>query len=179
MYCPKERFCSHCRNRTNRRDCGWAVSRAATWPQLFKRWITLWTGLIPIQWITQLVSLILIRWIVIYPLDSTIRCLNSKNQGLAVSWQGSYVKWWRNLAASSGWRIQARDTMGWDELGSREKKKTTRKRCHEVESGQGELHGHNNNLCVLSRRWLWMHGVCVLYGRLGKTAVNSWTWKLN
>ena len=35
-------------------------------------------------------------------------------------------------------------------VGMREKQ-TIRKMCREVESGQGEVHGHNNNLCVLSR----------------------------
>ena len=31
--------------------------------------------------------------------------------------------------------------------GGKREKQTIRKRCHEVESGQGEVHGHNNN-CV-------------------------------
>ena len=39
--------------------------------------------------------------------------------------------------------------LGW---GEKREKQTIRKRCHEVESGQGEVYGHNNNLCVLSRR---------------------------
>ena len=35
-----------------------------------------------------------------------------------------------------------------------EKRKTNHPKevYHQVESGQGEVHGHNNNLCVLSRR---------------------------
>ena len=68
------------------------------------------------------------------------------------SFPRSYVKWWRNLAASSGWRIQARHTMGWDEVG-REKNKPSERGAMTVESGQGEVHGCNNNLCVVSLRW--------------------------
>ena len=36
--------------------------------------------------------------------------------------------------------------------GGKREKQTIRKRCHEVESGQDEVHGHNNNLWFLSRR---------------------------
>ena len=50
------------------------------WPQLFKMWITLSTGLMSIHWIVQFVSLILIHWIVIYLLDSTIQLLNDWGQ---------------------------------------------------------------------------------------------------
>ena len=39
------------------------------WPQLFKQWIALSTGLyITIQWITELVFVLLNRWIAIYGL---------------------------------------------------------------------------------------------------------------
>ena len=36
--------------------------------------------------------------------------------------------------------------------GGKREKQSTRQRCHEVENGQDEVYGHNNNLCVLSRR---------------------------
>ena len=48
--------------------------------QLFKRWITLSTGLVTIHWIAQLVPVILIRRMVIYPVDSAIQCLNKPGQ---------------------------------------------------------------------------------------------------
>ena len=35
--------------------------------------------------------------------------------------------------------------LGW---GGKIEKQTIRKRGYEVESGQGEVYGHNNNLCV-------------------------------
>ena len=44
-------------------------------PQLFRRWIVLYTGEITIQWITLLGFVLLIHWIVIYPVDSTIQLL--------------------------------------------------------------------------------------------------------
>ncbi|CAH3020004.1 unnamed protein product, partial [Porites evermanni] len=44
--------------------------------ELFKSWIALSTGQIPIQWIVQLVSLILIHWIVIYQ-ASVVQTLDS------------------------------------------------------------------------------------------------------
>ena len=48
--------------------------------QLFKRWITLSTGLVTIQWIAQLVPVILIRRMVIYPVDSAIQRLSNPGQ---------------------------------------------------------------------------------------------------
>ena len=51
-----------------------------TWPQMFKRWITLSIGQITIHWIMQLIPIILIRWIVIYPVDSAIQRLNNPTQ---------------------------------------------------------------------------------------------------
>ena len=48
--------------------------------QLFKRWITLSTGLVTIHWIAQLVLVILIRRRVIYPVDSAIQRLSNPGQ---------------------------------------------------------------------------------------------------
>ena len=39
--------------------------------------------------------------------------------------------------------------LGW---GGKTEKQTIRKMGHEMESGRGEVHGPNNNLCVLSQR---------------------------
>ena len=45
------------------------VEPIAFWPQLFKQWIALSTGLyITIQWITEQVFVLLNRWIAIYGL---------------------------------------------------------------------------------------------------------------
>ena len=48
---------------------------------------------------------------------------------------GSYAKWWRNLAASSGWRIQARDAIGWDGVG-RDKNKPPERRAMTWRAGK-------------------------------------------
>ena len=50
------------------------------WPQLFKRWIALSTGLITIQRISIRETNYAIRWIVIYPVDSAIQRLNNWGQ---------------------------------------------------------------------------------------------------
>ena len=42
------------------------------------------------------------------------------------------------------------EAMGWDAVG-REKNKAPDRGA--MENGQDEVYGHNNNLCVLSRRW--------------------------
>ena len=57
--------------------CLTQVPREITWPQLFKGWITLFTGEITIQWIAWLVLSIFIHWIAIYPVDSVIQPLNN------------------------------------------------------------------------------------------------------
>ena len=40
----------------------------------------------------------------------------------------------------------------WAGMGWEERKRNHPKEVHEVESGQSEVPGHNNNLCVLSRK---------------------------
>ena len=66
--------------------CGWQCQTAEnvrknreniSWPQLFKSWIALSTGLITIQWVSIRETNCVIHWIVIYPVDSAIQLLNN------------------------------------------------------------------------------------------------------
>ena len=49
--------------------------------------------------------------------------------------------------------------LGW---GGKGEKQTIRKKCHEVESGQGEVHGHNNNLCLASKMIMNAWCICLI-----------------
>ena len=77
-HCWKYKYCLFCAQR----HCVLLLNLVPCRPRLFKRWISLSTGLKSIQWISQLVSLILIYWIVIYPVDSAIQRLNVPGPGL-------------------------------------------------------------------------------------------------
>ena len=68
------------------------------WPQLFKSWITLFTGQIAIQWISVDKTNHAIRWIVIYPEDSVIHLSNNPSQVGGPKTGGAYK--WDSLKAA-------------------------------------------------------------------------------
>ena len=44
------------------------------------------------------------------------------------------------------------DTMGWDEVGREKNKPSERGAMRWIVGRKGEVHGHDNDLCFLSRR---------------------------
>ena len=63
--------------------------------------------------------------------------------------------------------------LGWMRREEKNKNKSSERRAMDGESGKDKVKSLKNNLCVLSRKLLLLHGVCASYSRPGKTAENS------